>query len=747
MNKKAMESQYVSLQINNWIDLIYGYKQKGIEAEKAYNVLRDVCSNFNPKNYKDKSEIELKINELCEMGIDPIQLFTKPHPKRERHHIIKAFFGRSAYLTYFAPIPTKYPLKNLLPSSKIKEVRKYYEDISGVLSKGEGGLSSFRICYHNNDKYQYKEGNDDIYIIIDEHKRLVPPSYKNFIEWGNNNSFCLVKPLKNIRYRFSINHMKEKIIEYIDMTRSGKYIIIGYNNGVIEKYVLQKIDSSKNFSKINNSSNNNNMSLRQTISNDIRISDLSSQNSGLKKIGKTNIFNKLISGFSLSKKNEYDDKENSTIQRTFGRIEQRNFEVLNTISNTNTVMTSRRKMTEMNRNINKTSKIIFDNHISISFSNILNSDCILLNKATKKFLQYNGVSSQIFQDNTNSYDRIPGYNIHSMNQSELKKLSKISSENNTNNQSLTNIRYFIFLVNSSSRIINGISLIEICEPFSFMVIVDKLNKVYLYDFNSFNLLKYIDFSIIFNSKIKSVNICPYTGEFIVASKRNVALMNINGVILANMNYTYSKINSCFISLIPNSQNDMYLFTGHDDGNLIIFKLKTNDFINGNNEINLDNSNNNSIKSNQKNEQRINCIRNTYIDSYNNDYKKYNDMNNLSFIFDSVIQIKCSQNPLKFIKIKEDLTELICIDNANQIIYLSYKEFFNKNKDKKNLKECPMCKSAISSSKILCYLCGKKLCSKCKIEEIISEYSLKNKKPICEDCLQLMNSTNKLLYDF
>ena len=214
-----------------------------------------------------------------------------------------------------------------------------------------------------------------------------------------------------------------------------------------------------------------------------------------------------------------------------------------------------------------------------------------------------------------------------------------------------------------------------------------------------------------------------------------------------MDYSYSKINSCFISLIPNSQNDMYLFTGHDDGNLIIFKLKTNDFINGNNEINLDNSNNNSIKSNQKNEQRINCIRNTYIDSYNNDYKKYNDMNNLPFIFDSVIQIKCSQNPLKFIKIKEDLTELICIDNANQIIYLSYKEFFNKNKDKKNLKECPMCKSAISSSKILCHLCGKKLCSKCKIEEIISEYSLKNKKPICEDCLQLMNSTNKLLYDF
>ena len=170
-----------------------------------------------------------------------------------------------------------------------------------------------------------------------------------------------------------------------------------------------------------------------------------------------------------------------------------------------------------------------------------------------------------------------------------------------------------------------------------MIIVDKLNKVYLYDFNSFNLLKYIDFSIIFNSKIKSVNICPYTGEFIVATKRNIVLLNINGVILAHMNYIKSKINSCFISLIPNTQNDIYLFTGHSDGNLIIFKLKTNDYINDNTEINLKDSFN--IKNNIANQQRLNCIKNVYINSYNNEYEEYNDMNNLPFIFDSIIKIK------------------------------------------------------------------------------------------------------------
>lgn len=35
--REALESEYVSKYLNNWIDLIFGYKQLGIEAEKANN--------------------------------------------------------------------------------------------------------------------------------------------------------------------------------------------------------------------------------------------------------------------------------------------------------------------------------------------------------------------------------------------------------------------------------------------------------------------------------------------------------------------------------------------------------------------------------------------------------------------------------------------------------------------------------------------------------------------------------------
>ena len=76
----------------------------------------------------------------------------------------------------------------------------------------------------------------------------------------------------------------------------------------------------------------------------------------------------------------------------------------------------------------------------------------------------------------------------------------------------------------------------------------------------------------FNSKIKYINIYPYTGEFILGTKSDIALLNINGVILSKMNNNKTKINSCFVSLIRNTQNDLFLFTRHNDGNLLIYKF-------------------------------------------------------------------------------------------------------------------------------------------------------------------------------
>lgn len=45
--KAALESEYASLTLNGWIDLVFGYQQKGEEAEKAANVYYHLCYEEN----------------------------------------------------------------------------------------------------------------------------------------------------------------------------------------------------------------------------------------------------------------------------------------------------------------------------------------------------------------------------------------------------------------------------------------------------------------------------------------------------------------------------------------------------------------------------------------------------------------------------------------------------------------------------------------------------------------------------
>ena len=723
--KKSLENQNVSININNWIDLIFGYKQKGIQAEKFYNVLREVCTKFDPeKEYEDEKEMDIKINEMIEMGINPRQLFFKPHRKREKHQKIKAFFCRNIYLQYFKAENETYILKNIENNDNIKEMNQYYEYPNKYLSKGEGGLSSFRLLYEKNN--EENKNNNLIYFIISGKKTLIPPSYKNYIQWNDNNCFYLVNYFKKLKYKFEIYHMKRYKIECIKITKDGNFIIIGYNNGIIEKYKLNKIygpkiEKEKEKEKINENIFNNNIILENNNKNE-------NESINIKK----GLFNVLFGSRNKRRSTNIQFYKNINIKDEENDEEDKNKikEIENEIYKYNI------------KNSIISNNIIFDTQILISASNIINSDCILLNNNTGKFIQYSGYLMN--NEEINKEDNT-GYAIYYHHNNKQSFTNKDNVNNNLEKY------YIIFLVNSSNLIFEEISMIEICESYSFILIIDKENYLFILDLNTFDIIKKINCNIYINEKIKYISICPITGDFILASNYQIILMSINGVLITKMSNIDNKINFCFIKTINNS--DLYLFTAHENGNIIISQLINNisgiifdankyknKLLNSFAIFELNNKYD-PIKIKNITEAYYNAYDSSYNKSFQiKEYKKYiEDANNFSLIFDTITEIKCSEFPLKYIKLSKDSSNLICIDINNNIINLNYDDFFlskQKFKDKKKIIYCNKCKKPINSFKIFCQICGKKLCPNCKIEMIIPEISLKNTKPICDECFQI-----------
>ncbi|UJR15136.1 hypothetical protein I4U23_002101 [Adineta vaga] len=84
MNRTALESEFVSSHLHQWIDLIFGYKQKGPEAIRATNVFYHLsyegAVNLDAiTNPIDRTTIETQIKNS---GQVPSQLLTEPHPPR-----------------------------------------------------------------------------------------------------------------------------------------------------------------------------------------------------------------------------------------------------------------------------------------------------------------------------------------------------------------------------------------------------------------------------------------------------------------------------------------------------------------------------------------------------------------------------------------------------------------------------------------------------------------------------------------
>ena len=100
--KTIIENEYISSNIQNWIDLIFGYKSRGKEAETAKNIYTEASYQENI----DLSKIEEKASYLrmVEFGLIPTQVMYKECIKKEKLENVKkkqiSIMGLRMYKSY-----------------------------------------------------------------------------------------------------------------------------------------------------------------------------------------------------------------------------------------------------------------------------------------------------------------------------------------------------------------------------------------------------------------------------------------------------------------------------------------------------------------------------------------------------------------------------------------------------------------------------------------------------------------------
>ncbi|XP_078481604.1 neurobeachin isoform X1 [Ciona intestinalis] len=144
MNRMALESEIVSCQIHQWIDLIFGFKQRGPEAVRATNVFYYLTyeNSVDLNQITDPVEKSGIRDQIKNFGQTPSQLMAVPHPPRSSAmHMTPMMFKEPEaqdvvmVLKFQSNSPVVYVAANTHPSLQIPAVFTCTKNLQFCINK------------------------------------------------------------------------------------------------------------------------------------------------------------------------------------------------------------------------------------------------------------------------------------------------------------------------------------------------------------------------------------------------------------------------------------------------------------------------------------------------------------------------------------------------------------------------------------------------------------------------------------
>uniref|UniRef100_A0A8D1IVA5 WD repeat and FYVE domain-containing protein 3 n=1 Tax=Sus scrofa TaxID=9823 RepID=A0A8D1IVA5_PIG len=167
VHREALECDYVSAHLHEWIDLIFGYKQQGPAAVEAVNVFHHLFyeGQVDIYNINDPLKETATIGFINNFGQIPKQLFKKPHPpKRVRSRLNGDNAGISVPPGCTSDKIFFHHLDNLRPS--LTPVKELKEPVGQIVCTDKGILA------------------------VEQNKVLIPPTWNKTFAWGYADLSC-----------------------------------------------------------------------------------------------------------------------------------------------------------------------------------------------------------------------------------------------------------------------------------------------------------------------------------------------------------------------------------------------------------------------------------------------------------------------------------------------------------------------------------------------------------------------------